>query len=653
MQLSSTLRFGLALTLFLAAGASGERTPNFVFFLVDDLGWRDLGCYGSDFYETPNVDRLRETGMKFTNAYAASPVCSPTRASIMTGKAPARLDTTAWFGAPQPEQVKNRFGYDRSLLPAHYRNRMPLEEVTIAEALKEAGYATYFAGKWHLGPRPKFWPKNQGFDVNRGGCRWGHPRSYFSPYNNPRLTDGPKGEYLPDRLGKETAEFIEDHADEPFLAYLSFYSVHTPLQTTERLEKKYRAKAKRMDAAGPKWGKEHGYRVRRVQDHPVYGGMVHAMDRAVGRVLDALDAHGLTKETVVIFMSDNGGLTTKGGPTSVRPLRAGKGWLYEGGIREPLLIRWPGVTEAGSTSSEPVISMDFYPTMLEMAGLERRPDQHRDGVSLVPLLRGADTLDRNTLYWHFPHYSPQGGTPTAAIRRGKWKLIRFFEDDHVELYNLEADVGESNDLASSRPEKAATLRKALDARLSEVDAPMPRPAKQADGLTGPDHSDRFAHVANAQVVADDLGHRMGSQSRGVALHEADKGLTGQVRFRMKLRATDRFPANGFLAIGEEPTDEKLVKCGLFIGGDRISIFEGKYPPDAESSKDVPLETETTYRLTVTVDTAADRVELTVRDPKGNATTVARQLTRPLDAVRLYGHQVIRTVTAFSPVRKDE
>jgi len=458
--------------------AQDRKRPSFVFFLVDDLGWKDLGCYGSTFYETPNVDRLAASGVRFTSAYAACPVCSPTRASIMTGKYPARLATTDYFGAPQPDTVDKHWTKDKPLLPARYEDRLPLKEVTIAEALKEDGYATFFAGKWHLGPEG-FWPEDQGFDINKGGIERGGPyggKKYFSPYGNPRLPDGPDGEHLPDRLATETCKFIEDNKDRPFLAYLAFYSVHTPLMAREDLKAKYEKKAERVDHDGPAWGQEGDRKVRLVQDHAVYAGMVEAMDQAVGKVLDALDRLDLAKDTVVFFMSDNGGLSTsEGHPTCNLPLRAGKGWLYEGGIREPMIVRWPGVAKAGSTCEEPVISTDFYPTMLEMAGLPLRPQQHLDGRSMSPRLKQAGKQERRALYWHYPHYGNQGGSPGGAVRVGDYKLIEFYEDSRVELYNLRADLGEQHDLAATMPDKAAELRRMLHEWRREVRARMPTP----------------------------------------------------------------------------------------------------------------------------------------------------------------------------------
>ncbi len=452
---------------------------NFVFILVDDLGWTDIGCYGSSFYETPNIDKLAGQAMRFTNAYAACPVCSPTRASIMAGKYPARMGTTDYFGAAGPNA---RRWQSKNVLPAVYINKLPLEEVTIAEALKEADYNTFFAGKWHLGPSKEFWPEQQGFDDNKGGWSRGGPYGpgkYFVPYGNPRLEDGPKGEHLPDRLATETVKFINDNKDKPFLAYLSFYSVHTPLVCREDIKQKYIEKKNKLGLKS-EWGTEGKRKVRLVQEHAVYAAMVDAMDQACGKVLDALKQLRLEDNTAIIFMSDNGGLSTsEGHPTSNLPLRAGKGWLYEGGIREPMLIKWPGVTKPGSLCGEPVISTDFYPTMLEMAGLDPRPKQHVDGVSLVPLLKGKKTLGRKAIYWHYPHYGNQGGAPASAVRYGNWKLIKWYEDNQLELYDLKEDIGEKNNLADKKPELADKLHKRLNEWLKKMDAKYPTRNPQA------------------------------------------------------------------------------------------------------------------------------------------------------------------------------
>ena len=442
----------LALPLGRAAAAAATRQLNFVFFLIDDMGWTDAGCYGSTFYETPNIDRLAAQGMRFTDAYAACPVCSPTRASIMAGKYPARLNITNFGTKP-----------------------LPLDEVTVAEALKEAGYTTFFAGKWHIGGDEKHWPNHQGFDVNVGGNGSGSPRGgYFSPYGNPRLADGPKGEYLTDRLTDEAISWLNAHHDEPFLLYLSHYAVHTPLQAKKEAVEKYREKAEAMpDPEGPAFRPESPRATTDlVQDNPVFAAMVESVDQSVGRVLSRLDALGIADRTAVFFMSDNGGLSTllnrrlRGGgnaPTCNLPLRAGKGWLYEGGIREPMIVKWPGVTRPGSTSDEPVISTDFYPTMLEMAGLPPRPDQHVDGVSLVPLLRGGKALDRRAIFWHYPHHHGSGSVPSGAVRAGDWKLIEWYEDRRVELFNLADDLSETTDRSEKRPDKTRELQAMLKA----------------------------------------------------------------------------------------------------------------------------------------------------------------------------------------------
>jgi arylsulfatase A-like enzyme len=473
-----------------AAGDGGTRQepvrrPNFVFLLVDDLGRQDLGCYGSTFYETPNIDRLAAQGMRFTNAYAACPVCSPTRASIMTGKYPARIRLTNYIAGARPGK----------LLSAEYFHYMKLEELTLAEAMKEAGYKTYFVGKWHLGSEP-YYPEKQGFDVNIAGDSSGAPPTYFYPYQRgkrsiPGLEEGKPGEYLTDRLADESLKLIEQSKGEPFLLYLSFYAVHIPLEAKKEFVEKYKAKAQRLGldddphfltdedwpntAAGDeKW--RATLKTRILQDHAVYSAMMESLDDSVGRVMKKLDELGVADNTIVIFMSDNGGLSTaEGQPTCNLPLRGGKGWLYEGGIREPMIVKWPGAVRASSTCEEPVTSTDFYPTMLEMAGLPLKPDQHLDGESMVPLLEGTGRQRRKAIYWHYPHYSNQGGKPGGAVRVGDFKLIESYEDGRVELYNLRADIGEQHDLAAEMPDKAAELRQMLDQWRKEVGAVMPQP----------------------------------------------------------------------------------------------------------------------------------------------------------------------------------
>jgi arylsulfatase A-like enzyme len=388
----------------------------------------------------------------------------------MTGKYPARLHLTDWLpGRPDLPSQKLR----RPPIQDH----LPLDEVTLASALHEAGYTTAFIGKWHLGGKA-FYPEHFGFDANIGGCELGHPPSYFSPYKNPTLPDGPKGEYLTDRLTDEAIKFIDraqQTPDKPFLLYLCHYAVHNPQQAKAEAIARYKAKAATHPPAGPEFVTDLGRQVRVVQDQPVYAAMVESLDESVGRIIKALADRGLDRNTVVIFTSDNGGLSTaEGTPTSNDPLRGGKGWPYEGGVREPLIVKWPGMTKPGSVCAAPMISTDYYPTFLEMAGLPLRPAQHLDGVSIVPLLKGEAMLER-PIYWHYPHYSNQGGSPCGTIRQGDFKLIEWYEDDRAELFNIHDDIGEKHDLSQQSPEKAAELRKQLKTWREAVKADMPTP----------------------------------------------------------------------------------------------------------------------------------------------------------------------------------
>ncbi|MGV3540675.1 MAG: sulfatase [Rufibacter sp.] len=462
------------------AAKAASAKPNILFFLVDDLGWKDLTFNGSTFYETPNIDALAKDGMVFTRAYAACPVCSPTRASIMTGKFPVRTGVTDFLGAKQ----QNEWERNTQLLPANYQKQLALEEVTVAEALKEGGYQTFFAGKWHLGGEG-FWPENQGFDINMGGVDKGGPgpKGYFSPYRNQRLPDGPEGEYLPERLANETASFIQAQKNKtkPFFIYHSFYLVHTPLNAKKELLEKYERKRERLGlkeefaVMGPDVNDAKKNReVRLNQTHTEYAAMVEALDQAVGKIIAALKAQGLYDNTVIVFTSDNGGLSTsEGWPTSNVPLRGGKGWAYEGGIREPLLVRWPGVIKPGSTSQGVVSSADFYPTLLEIAGLPFKPKQHLDGQSMVPLLKGGAPKER-TLFWHYPHYGNQGGAPFSAVMEGDFKLIWHYENGgKAELFNVKSDLSEKQNLAQANPSKVKAMKRQLDAFLEESNAKFP------------------------------------------------------------------------------------------------------------------------------------------------------------------------------------
>ena len=447
------------------------KPPNVVLILVDDLGRQDMSCEGSTFYETPNIDRIAASGMRFTNAYSACQVCSPSRAAIQTGKYPARLQITDYIGAPQPEAWKR----NTKLLPAPYKLQLPLEELTIGELLQTRGYHTFFAGKWHLGGNG-FLPTDQGYSINKGGYTPGTPPGgYFSPYQNSYLEDGPPGELLPLRLGRETADFIKSNkeADSPFFAMLAFYSVHAPIQTTKELWQKYRDKAARLglDAPRERFLFDRTQEVRQVQDNPLYAGMMESMDSAVGLVLDALRDSSQVENTVVIFTSDNGGVSSGDGyATSCLPLRGGKGRQWEGGIRAPLYINWPGVTpRTGTVNETQVQHIDLFPTIAEIAGAGAELYSKVDGRSLVNVLRGGK-LDPRSLCWHYPHYGNQGGEPSAIIIRDQWKLIHYFEDAHNELYDVAKDFGEQKDLSAKQPERVSPMYFELQQWLTSVDA---------------------------------------------------------------------------------------------------------------------------------------------------------------------------------------
>lgn len=451
---------------------------NFVFILVDDLGCRDLGFEGSKFHETPNIDRLAASGMRFDQGYAACQVCSPSRASIMLGKATPRHGITDWIGAAHGM----KWNRDDRVLPAEYVHNLPHEDTTLAEAFRDGGYSTFFAGKWHLGTKGS-WPEDHGFMINKGGWDVGSPKGgFFSPWQNPRLESGPNGESLTLRLANETASFIESNQDKPFLAYLSFYTVHGPIQTTEELCNKYRDKAAEMGLTenDQRFQFRRRLPVRMVQDNPIYAGMVETLDTAVGIVMNKLKETGLDKNTVVIFTSDNGGVSSGDAfSTSLLPFRGGKGMQWEGGIREPYIIHVPGMTTPGSSTQTPAIGMDFYPTMLELAGLPAKPEQHVDGVSLVPVLKG-ETIPERELFWHYPHYGNQGGEPSSIIRSKDWKLIYYHEDGRSELYDLSKDIGEEHNVASQNSDTVAALKLQLDAWLADTGAKIPKPDPRFD-----------------------------------------------------------------------------------------------------------------------------------------------------------------------------
>ncbi|QDU59346.1 Arylsulfatase precursor [Planctomycetes bacterium Pan216] len=475
-------RFLLSLACLLASdhpGMAAEK-PNIVFFLVDDLGVRDLSNEGSRFHETPNVDRIARMGMKFTRGYAACQVCSPSRASILTGKYPVNHGITTYIGDASGESWRSRKRFD-SHFPAEYQRQLAASEQTLAEVLRDAGYKTFFAGKWHLGDKGS-WPQDHGFSINKGGYHVGGPYGggYFSPYGNPNLGDGPDGESLTLRLGRETADFIDANKDDPFLAYLSFYTVHAPIQTTSNLWKKYRDKAVAAGLPEERFRFDRRLAVRQVQDCPIYGGMVEAMDEAVGIVLASLEKNNLLDKTIICFTSDNGGVSSGDAfSTSNLPLRGGKGRQWEGGIREPYYLHAPGTTKAGSVSDVPVSGIDWYPTLLELASVAIPKGQQVDGVSLVPLLKG-EPLEQRPLYWHYPHYGNQGGEPSSILMEGDWKLIFYHEDGRHELYHLGNDVGERNDVLASHPQRAERMKRQLAGWLASTEAKFPTKDLQFD-----------------------------------------------------------------------------------------------------------------------------------------------------------------------------
>lgn len=449
MRLSSAICL-LALTLAPVVNAQ-ERRPNVVLIVADDLGWADLGCYGSKYHQTPSLDRLAQEGVRFTQGYAACPVCSPTRAALMTGKYPARLHLTDWLPG-RPDMPAQR------LMRPPFRQGLPLDETTLAEILHVAGYATATIGKWHLGG-VGFEPRKQGFDLNFAGDAAGSPKSYFAPFGRdgkfmPDLEQAPAGEYLTDRLTAEAENFIDRNRERPFFLYLPHYAVHTPLMAKEDLVRKYEA---RPQTVLP-------------QNNPIYAAMLESLDDSVGRVLRKLNELKLADRTVVIFTSDNGGLATLEGPhtpaTSNAPLREGKGYLYEGGLRVPLLVKWPGSAKAGTVCQTPACSIDVLPTVAEICGVP--VTAAIDGVSLAPLLRQAGDLPKRPLFWHYPHYSNQGGRPGGAIRDGDDKLIEFYETGRLELFNLKNDPGEGTNLADKFPEKTAELAARLRAWRRDV-----------------------------------------------------------------------------------------------------------------------------------------------------------------------------------------
>lgn len=456
MRLNFTLIIcGIAFLLFTmqSASADPQTRPNIVVIMADDLGWMDLHCQGNELLDTPSLDHLATQGVRFTNAYAAAPVCTPTRAAMMTGLSPARLAITN-HAPGNPDHVSKETG----LKGAEWTTYLSLDHNTIAERLKQAGYSTGFIGKWHLSHRPgkdeqgplepRLRPEFQGFNLNVGGCRMGGPPSYFEPYGIPNITPRQEGEYLPERLADESINFIQQHQDAPFFLCLWNYSVHYPIQAPANLIQKYKQRA----------GLEN----------PSYAAMIEGMDTSIGRILDRLDDLKLSDNTLVIFTSDNGSLFGN------KPLRKNKGYLYEGGIRVPWIVRWPGKVKAGTTCDTPIITTDVFPTLLEATQTQTAKDEICDGKSIVPLLTSEGEFKRDALYFHYPNYAfHKKNRLGSAIRKGDHKLIRWFDDDSVELYDLSKDIAEQQNLAEQQPEQAAELRQALEEWIQQTGARKP------------------------------------------------------------------------------------------------------------------------------------------------------------------------------------
>ena len=457
--------FLVLLIFIVSCNSAKENKPNVVLFVVDDLGWTDLSSYGSDLYQTPNVDKLAKNGMLFTDAYSTCTVCSPSRASIMTGKYPARINCTDWISGHKKPFAKLKI--------PDWTQYMAQEETTLAEVFKKAGYKTIHIGKWHLGKEDKYWPEFQGFDINIGGWSMGAPQKgnggngYFPPYLNPRLSDGPEGEYLTERLGDAALKFIEENKQgkTPFFMNFWFYNVHTPLQAKEDKIEKYEKQLKQSTN----------------HQNPVYAAMVEHMDDAVGKVLNKLEENGILENTIVIFTSDNGGLrgnyeNNRKKVTSNLPLRSGKGDVYEGGVRVPFIVHWPNNILEGQVDNTPITSADIFPTILGLTGVKINDQsaENIDGIDFAPLLTSGDDIHRDAIYWHYPHYHLEGAKPYSAIRKGDWKLIEIFENKELELYNLKEDIGEKNNLRLRYPEKVVELQNDLNTWRQDVKAQLPK-----------------------------------------------------------------------------------------------------------------------------------------------------------------------------------
>lgn len=617
-MLAAWLVTGVLLLPLAADDSRPPATPNVVMFVVDDMGWVDCGAYGSQYYETPNIDRLAGRGMLFTDAYSANPLCSPTRASILTGKYPARLGLTTAAGHQPPRpadapRYPERAAPNRPTLQPQSLHYLAPAERTIAEALRAAGYRTGHFGKWHLGLTEPYWPERQGFDV-----AWhGHPdpgpippNGYFSPYSfrTGTITPGPEGEYIVDRLTDEAIRFLDDNRDRPFLLHVWQYGVHGPWDHKVEYTREF---AKKTDPRGK-------------QGNPIMASMLRSVDESLGRIVQRLEELGLTERTIIIFTSDNGGnvhsnipgsrqAQRRDGrmadwrkwagdrpPTNNAPLRDGKGTLYEGGVRIPLVVVWPGVIEAGSRSSELVSTIDFHPTVLDLLGIEPQPKSNFDGISIAPVLRDAEArLDREAVFNFFPHGGPTK-PPGVTVRSGEWKLIRWFETSSEypsrhELYNLKEDLGETKNLARERPELVARLDAGIDRFLKETGAlvPKPNPAYDRDAALLQGWVNKFSRVS----VADDV-LRMEADGRRPFLATVRLSGAGPLELRVRMRSPkagrgsvqwrtadqETFPAEGQVARFEVPAGWQEVSVTLPVEGELAHLR--LFPPLDEQAVEI-------------------------------------------------------------------
>ncbi len=490
--------FFLLISSLLFSCHKAPQQKNVLFILADDFGYYDMSFRGSKLYETPNIDKLAKASMVFNNGYAASQICSPSRASILTGKSPARHGITDWIGVPTGADWRKKNRHSK-LLPPNYNNHLPHQYTTLPEALKQKGYQTFFAGKWHLGGKNST-PIDHGFDINIGGYEAGHPRGgYFSPYKNPQLPDRSNGENLSMRLAKETSNFIKTHQDKNFFAFLSFYAVHGPIETTHKKWKKYQHKATKVGIQENGFKMGHFLPIRQNQDNPIYAGLVESMDNAIGEVLKTLKQTGADKNTIIIFTSDNGGVASGDAfATSNLPLRGGKGYQFEGGIKEPFFIKVPWLNTSSKQSNVPVINTDLYPTILDLTDIQLKPKEHTDGISLLPLLKNNTIADR-PLIWHYPHYGNQGGEPSSIIRQGDWKLIYYYEDERKELYNLKNDIQETINLSTTNQTITKKLETTLFQYLNNLGAKYPTKDPLYDATLEATHLNNIATKKLAEL----------------------------------------------------------------------------------------------------------------------------------------------------------